>query len=117
MAADCSRVYVLTPAVWWTTANDSAVAYDGAARRISSFAFHCVRVPVQADEVEGRRGGRERARRRLQRHVARDDRRKSRGRRRRKREHGQESDDETHGRTLRQGAWSTLQVARDHPLP
>ena len=66
-------------------------------------------------KVDGR--GRERARRRLQRHVARDDRRKGRGRRRRKREHGQESDDETHGRTLRQGAWSTLQVARDHLLP
>ncbi len=46
MAADCSRVYVLTPAVWWTTANDSEVAYDGAARRISSFAFHCVRVTI-----------------------------------------------------------------------
>ena len=58
MAADCSRVYALTPAVWWTTANDSAVAYDG-----GGAADQLVRLPLRPRHDRRRARLRERPRR------------------------------------------------------
>jgi len=46
IAADWLLVYAFEPAVWWTTANETARAYRGAPRVISSFAPHARRSTI-----------------------------------------------------------------------